>query len=84
MTTLDSKKPLLVMLMIERYRVVVNDHQVAIAKKFSELGHILVAYDTADLPERISQLKSFVPKERKANPEAVADRIIRFLNSLQD
>jgi UDP-N-acetylglucosamine transferase subunit ALG13 len=81
---LSNHKPLLAMPRLKRYREVVNDHQLAIAKKFSELGHILVAYDTADLPERISQLKSFVPKERKANPEAVADRIIRFLNSLQD
>jgi hypothetical protein len=42
-----------------------------------------VAYDIADLPERIRQLKDFVPKERKANPGAVADRIFHFLNGLQ-
>jgi UDP-N-acetylglucosamine transferase subunit ALG13 len=76
-------KPLLVMPRLKKYGEVVNDHQVAIAKKFEELGHILVAYDTKDLPERIRQLKTFVPKERKANPDAVADRIRNFLNNLQ-
>jgi UDP-N-acetylglucosamine transferase subunit ALG13 len=81
---LSNHKPLLAMPRLKRYREVVNDHQLAIAKKFSELGHILVAYDTEDLPERIHQLKSFVPRERKANPEAVAERIRCFLNSLRD
>lgn len=82
--SLDNKKPLLVMPRSKKYGEVVNNHQVAIAKKFSELGHILVAYDVKDLPDGIRKLKNFVPKVRKANPEAVADRIRRFLNSLQD
>ncbi len=79
---LEHKKPLLVMPRLKRYKEHVNDHQVGTARKFSELGHILVAYDTDELPERIRQLKTFVPKERKANPEAVADRIRRFLETL--
>ena len=80
---LSNHKPLLAMPRLKRYHEVVNDHQLAIAKKFEELGHILVAYDTKDLPERIHQLKTFVPRERKANPEAVADRISCFLNSMR-
>ncbi len=81
-TALYNHKPLLVMPRRKKYGEVVNDHQLAIAKKFEELGHILVAYDTEDLPERIRQLKTFVPKERRANPEVVADRIRRFLETL--
>ncbi len=80
---LSHNKPLLVMPRLKRYKEHVNDHQVATAKEFEKLGHILVAYDIADLPERIHQLKSFVPRVRKANPEAVADRIRCFLNSLR-
>ena len=81
---LDNNKPLLVMPRSKKYGEVVNDHQAAIARKFEELGHILTVYDTKDLPNGIRKLKNFVPRERKANPEAVADRIHRFLNSLQD
>lgn len=81
---LDNTKPLLVMPRLKKYGEVVNDHQVAIAKKFSELGHILAVYDAKELPDGIRKLKNFVPKERKANPEVVADRIRCFLNSLQD
>ena len=81
---LDNEKPLLVMPRLKKYGEVVNDHQAAIARKFSELGHILAVYDVKELPDGIRKLKNFVPKERKANPKAVADRIRRFLNSLQD
>jgi len=81
---LDNYKPLLVMPRSKKYGEVVNDHQAAIARKFEELGHILVAYDVEDLPDGINKLKSFVPRKRNANPDAVADRIRRFLNSLQN
>ena len=80
---LSNRKPLLVMPRLKRYHEVVNDHQLAIAKKFSELGHILAVYDAKDLPEGVRRLESFVPLGRKANPEAVADRIVRFLDSLR-
>ena len=80
---LKNYKPLLVMPRLKRYREHVNDHQVDTARKFEELGHVLVAYDVEDLPDSIRKLKNFVPKERKANPNAVADRIRCFLNSLQ-
>ena len=60
----------------------VNDHQVATARKFEELGHVLVAYETEELPGKIEQLRSFVPRKREAQPQAVAERIARFLNEL--
>jgi hypothetical protein len=50
----------------------------------SEQGYILIAYDAKDLPEGMSKLKNFIPRERKVNPKPIADRIFRFLNSLQD
>jgi UDP-N-acetylglucosamine transferase subunit ALG13 len=81
-TALDNHKPLLVMPRLKKYGEVVNDHQLAIAKRFSELGHILVAYDAEDLPDSVRWLKNFVPKERIATPHAVAERIALFLCSL--
>lgn len=77
---LNNHKPLLVMPRLKKYREVVNNHQLAIAQRFSELGHILAANDTEDLREGIRRLGNFVPKERTASPDAVADRIRRFLN----
>ena len=81
---LEYKKPLLVMPRLRKYSEVVNNHQVAIARKFEDLGHILVAYDTEGLHEGVRKLKSFMPRQRTASPHAVADRICCFLNNLQD
>jgi beta-1,4-N-acetylglucosaminyltransferase len=81
---LKNHKPLLVMPRMKRYKEHVNDHQVATAKKFEELGHILAVYDVKDLPNGIRKLKNFIPRKRKASPDAIADRIRRFLSSLQD
>lgn len=79
---LDNEKPLLVMPRLKQYDEVVNNHQVAIARKFEELGHILVAYQEEDLPGKIEQLRTFVPFKRKAQPQALVKRIAMFLNEL--
>ena len=79
---LDNNKPLLVMPRLKRYGEVVNDHQVAIACRFSELGHILAAYDIKDLPGSIRRLKNFIHRRRKPNTHAITNRIYRFLESL--
>jgi len=79
---IDNNKPLLVMPRLRKYNEVVNDHQVAIARRFSELGHILVAYDVDDLAVGVRQLKNFIPRKRQASPHAIADRIRRFLDGV--
>jgi UDP-N-acetylglucosamine transferase subunit ALG13 len=79
---LDNKKPLLAMPRLKKYGEVVNDHQVDIARKFEKLGHILSVYSMEELPEKLQQLKAFVPKPRENQAQAVANRIARFLQSL--
>ena len=79
---LNNRKPLLAMPRLKKYGEVVNDHQLGIAKRFSELGHILAAYGVEDLPDGIRRLGGFVPNERRPAAHAVADRIGRFLRSL--
>ena len=79
---LDNQKPLLVMPRLKTYGEVVNDHQVAIAQKFEELGHILVAYQEKQLLQKIIELKTFIPRKRHIQIDAVADRIAKFLQSL--
>lgn len=81
-TALDNNKPLLVMPRQKKYGEVVNDHQIAIAKKFEEFGHILVVYQEEDLPEKIEELKSFVPIPRRNNAKSVIRRISKFLCSI--
>jgi UDP-N-acetylglucosamine transferase subunit ALG13 len=79
---LDQGKPLLVMPRQKKYKEVVNDHQEALADKFEALGHILVARDEAQLREKVARLESFVPRPRRAEPEAVALKVRYFLDLL--
>jgi len=72
-------KPMLVMPRQRKYGEVVNDHQLAIARKLEMSGHILVAYESRDLAGKMNQLKTFIPCERNSQHQAVADRIARFL-----
>jgi UDP-N-acetylglucosamine transferase subunit ALG13 len=82
MAVLEHEKPLLIMPRLKKYNEVVNDHQLAIARRFEQLGHVLVAYDMDDLPKALKQLKTFVPLKRKTKPQAVSERIAQFLKEL--
>lgn len=81
-TALGYNKPLLVVPRIKRYKEHVNDHQVATARRFEKLGHVLVAYEAEELPEKIQQLWDFVPYERRTQARAVSERVAKFLNEL--
>jgi len=76
---LELDKPLLVMPRRKKFKEHVNDHQLATARKFEELGHVLVAYTEEELPDKLKELKAFVPKARKNQAKKVARRIAQFL-----
>ncbi len=79
---LENEKPLLVMPRRKKYGEVVNDHQVAIAKRLEELDHFLVAYEAEELPVKLKQMKTFVPPKRKVRPQLVEERIAKFLTEI--
>ena len=79
---LTHNKPLLVMPRLKRFGEHVNDHQLGTAKKYEALGCVVVAYSEEELPEKVRQLETFVPKKRTATPEVVAQRIAGFLDEL--
>ena len=79
---LDHRKPLLVMPRLRKYGEVVNNHQLAIAQKFEQLGYLLVANGAEDVPIKMKQLNSFIPQERQPCADIVAARISTFLNKL--
>jgi UDP-N-acetylglucosamine transferase subunit ALG13 len=80
---LRNGKPLVAMPRLRRYREVVNDHQLAIARNFAHRGYILVAYEVDDLQREIQHLKSFSPPRREADTKAVTSRVHQFLESLK-
>lgn len=80
---LSLGKPLLVMPRLKKFKEVVNDHQLYTARKFEQLGHILAVYRTEELPEKIKQLKHFVPQPRNPNLQGILDRVELYLYSLR-
>jgi beta-1,4-N-acetylglucosaminyltransferase len=76
---LDRRKPLLVMPRQKKYGEVVNDHQTAIARQYERLGYLLAAYNETDLPQKVVQLRTFVPMPRQSQAGLVAERIRKFL-----
>jgi UDP-N-acetylglucosamine transferase subunit ALG13 len=79
---LDHRKPLLVMPRLKQYGEAVNDHQAAIARKFEQCGHILAAHGIKELASKIVQLRTFMPRGRNPQPDAVTDYIAGFLKKL--
>ena len=76
------QKPLLVMPRMKRFREHVNDHQVTTARRFEKLECVLAAYVPDELEPKIGVLKTFVPKKREANKQAVILRINDYLRQL--
>jgi len=68
-------KPLLVVPRLKSHGEHVNDHQIATARKFEELGHVLVARETAEIPVKLAALKTFRPMPREVQTERLARRI---------
>ena len=76
---LETGKPLLVLPRLSANKEHVNDHQIATARKFAELGHVLVANHASELPRQLFRLKSFIPKHREVDSEQMARRVALVL-----
>lgn len=76
---LEMRKPLLVMPRRKLHGELVNDHQLATARRFESQRQVLVAYEPAELAAKLPLLSSFVPEPRVAHADKVAKRIGAFL-----
>jgi UDP-N-acetylglucosamine transferase subunit ALG13 len=80
---LRTGRPTVVLPRLKRYGEHVNDHQLHTALKFEELGCVLVAHDTADLPACCARLKTFRPATRSANVKGLAGRLRQYLTEVE-
>lgn len=64
LTALELGKPILVMPRRGDLRETRNDHQVATAKRFKELGRVSVAFDEDELMERLDELGAMTATEQ--------------------
>lgn len=64
LTSLQYRKPILVMPRQVRYNEQRNDHQLATAKHFSQLGYITVARDEDELQHNLDSIDSVIGKKQ--------------------
>ncbi len=81
MQALNSETPLLVLSRKARLGELVNDHQVATARKFEELGHI-VSFEEDTLAAKLDFVKTFKPTPRSPNVSGVGNEVSQFLATL--
>jgi beta-1,4-N-acetylglucosaminyltransferase len=81
-TALKYDKPMLVFPRLRRCGEIVSDHQVATARKYEQLGHVLVAYTEAEIPEKLAHLHTFRPAPRSVNARGMAERVGTYLQAL--
>lgn len=79
---LERKKRLLVVPRMKQYKEVVNDHQLATARRFAGLGYVLAAYDCAELPRRLREIESFTPAFRESEAQRVVQRLSQFIDEV--
>jgi beta-1,4-N-acetylglucosaminyltransferase len=77
---LQSRVPLLVLARRVELGECLNNNQVATAKKFEELGHIL-SFEEDDLQYKLMLVNSFIPVQRTPNKDAVGRRVASFLDA---
>ena len=82
-TALKHGKPMLVLPRRRRYGEHVNDHQVATARRYAELGHVLLAEDECDIPAVLERLPAFRPTPRHVDIDGIAVRIGDFIRDVQ-
>ena len=78
-TAITLQKPMIVMPRLEKYKEHVNDHQLDTARKFEELGIVLVAETEDELVEKIARVSNFEPAKRESQIEMLTTRISTFL-----
>jgi UDP-N-acetylglucosamine transferase subunit ALG13 len=75
LTALQFGKPILVMPRRGDLRETRNDHQVATAKRFRDLGKVAVAFDESELERELDRLETLSPADTigpYASPELLA------------
>lgn len=83
LTALEAGKPILVMPRRGDLRETRNDHQVATAKRFLEMGKLIVAMNEDELPTKLDELDALKPAERISGhaAESLINAIRSFINS---
>lgn len=68
LTALRHKKPLIVIPRLQKYGEHIDDHQLELAEALSQANMLLVANETAEIPEMLDVGASFTPRTSNGSP----------------
>lgn len=80
LTGLKNNKKVIAVPRLSKYDEHVNDHQIQIIERFSEMGHILSLFEDENLEDKLKEVKNFVPKEYVSNTKNLIGIIDKFIN----
>ena len=83
LTALEFRKPILIMPRRAELKEHRNDHQVATAKRFEELGHVTVAYDEDELVKHLDNLDA-IQAGKQVSPSASPELLQAIRNFVND
>ena len=81
LTGLKNKKKVIAVPRLSKYGEHVNDHQIQIIERFSEMGYILSLFEDEDLGEKLKEVKKFKPNEYISNTNNMIRVIEEFIDN---
>lgn len=81
LTGLKNKKKVIAVPRLSKYGEHVNDHQIQIIERFSEMGYILKFMEADDLGEILKEVNKFKPKEYVSNTNNFIKVIEDFIDN---
>lgn len=79
--SLNAGKVVIVAPRLQKYKEAVNDHQLEIIKKFSEMGYIIPLKEVNKLDIALKEAMIFKPKKYQSNTENMVKLIENFIDS---
>jgi beta-1,4-N-acetylglucosaminyltransferase len=81
-TALHYGRTMIVLPRLKAFGEHVNDHQVGTARKYAELGHVILSDSVGDLPTCLEAARRFQPIPRHVNTQGIVSRIGRFIDGM--
>ncbi len=82
MDGITNNKKVIAVARLKQYNEHVNDHQLQIIEKFSELGYIYKLTDINRLEEALITIRSFVPRKFKKNNAEFVKMVGQYINQI--
>ncbi len=79
--SLNAGKVVIVAPRLQKYKEAVNNHQLEIIKKFSEMGYIIPLKEVNKLDIALKEAMIFKPKKYQSNTENMVKLIENFIDS---